>query len=506
MKYRELLTQKVGESVASIMPITGIVLLLSITFAPLRTEDVVSFLFGSFLLVIGMSFFNVGAEMSMIPMGEGIGVQLSKAKKKTGPLLICFILGVIITIAEPDLQVLAEQVPMIPNTVLVFSVAIGVGFFFLLARLRELLHIPVSAILIISYSLVFLVAIFAPNSFIPLSFDSGGVTTGPISVPFILSVGIGMASLRSDKNSKGDSFGLTAVCSIGSVLSVLILGLIYHPNQIPYTSSHTTHVEYTKEVAVGFIRELPKYAFDVMWALIPILLIFILFQIYTKRFHKHQLYRILLGYFYTFIGLVSFLTGANLGFMTIGRNIGIAIVTNCSAFFLVPIGMVIGFFIIRAEPAVQILTKQVEDVTNGSISQKDLTFALAVGMAIAVGLSMIRIIFQIPILYFLVPTYLISLVMTFFVSQLFTGIAFDAGGVASGPMTTTFLLPFAVGACEALGGNILLDAFGIVAFVAMTPLFTIQFLGVRDRLKKTRLQKKYMMQFEKYEDTILFFD
>ncbi len=506
MLHNELLHEKVKESVTSVLPITVIVLLLSITIAPLSAGVLTLFLFGAVLLIVGMGFFTLGVDMSMIPMGEGIGVQLSKARKIIIPLFICFILGIMITIAEPDLQVLAEQVPSISNLRLILTVAVGVGFFLVVAQLRMLFRIPTSYILILFYIIIFSLTFLAPADFIPVSFDSGGVTTGPITVPFIMAIGIGMASVRSDKNSNSDSFGLTAICSMGPILSVLLLGIFYHPKDTVYSSVSIALINTTQEAALEFIRAVPRYAREVAIALIPIAVVFIMFQCIFRRFHSRQLLKMASGFLYSYIGLVLFLTGVNVGFMPAGQYIGSTLAGGKMPWMLVPIGIVIGYFIVRAEPAVQVLTRQVEDVTNGSVTQRSIASALSIGIALAVGLAMLRILTGINIMWFLVPGYLISLLMTFFVPQIFTGIAFDSGGVASGPMTTTFLLPLAMGACEAAGGNILTDAFGIVAMVAMTPLFTIQMLGVVDKIHMKTRKRRFLLQMQQTEDCIVYFE
>lgn len=506
MRHNQLLQEKVYESITSVLPITVIVLLLSITIAPLTPGTLTLFLFGALLLILGMGFFTLGVDMSMIPMGEGIGVQLSKAKRILLPMLVCLALGVLITVAEPDLQVLAGQVPAIPNLTLIFTVAAGVGLFLVVAQLRILLKVPISYILIFFYGIIFLLTIFAPADFIPVSFDSGGVTTGPVTVPFIMALGIGMASVRSDKNSNSDSFGLTAICSIGPVLSVLILGICYHPENAAYTPLSLKELSTTRAVAAEFARAFPAYMKEVAVALIPIAVLFILFQCIFRRFHHRQLLRIFAGFLYSYIGLVLFLTGVNVGFMPAGQYIGSAIAGSKASWALIPVGMIIGYFIVKAEPAVQVLTRQVEDVTNGSITQKSIEHSLSVGIAFAVGIAMLRILTGLNIMWFLVPGYLISLTMTFFVPQIFTGIAFDSGGVASGPMTTTFLLPLAMGACEAAGGNVLTDAFGIVAMVAMTPLFTIQILGLFDSVRRNVRKRKLILQLKEVEDSIVYFE
>lgn len=501
-----LLQEKVYESVTSVLPITIIVLLLSITAAPLSPGTLMLFLFGAVLLIVGMGFFTLGVDMSMIPMGEGIGVQLSKARRIGIPLIVCLVLGILITIAEPDLQVLAEQVPAIPNLTLILTVALGVGAFLVIAQLRILLKIPISYILVFFYGIVFILTIFAPADFIPVAFDSGGVTTGPVTVPFIMALGIGMASVRSDKNSSSDSFGLTAICSIGPILSVLILGICYRPEDAVYTPVEITELLTTRDAALEFARALPAYIEEVAVALVPIAVLFILFQCIFRRFHKRQLIKIVSGFLYSYLGLVLFLTGVNVGFMPAGQYIGSGIAGSRTPWILIPIGMVIGYFIVKAEPAVQVLTRQVEDVTSGSITQKSIGHALSIGIALAVGMAMLRILTGLNIMWFLIPGYLISLAMTFVVPQIFTGIAFDSGGVASGPMTTTFLLPLAMGACEALGGNVLTDAFGIVAMVAMTPLLTIQIMGLADHIRRKVHKRKLTMSLQDVEDTILYFE
>lgn len=506
MRHNEQLLEKVYESVAAVLPITAIVLILSITIAPLTPATLTLFLFGAIMLVLGMGFFTLGADMSMIPMGEGIGAQLSKAKKIYIPLFICFVLGLIITMAEPDLQVLAQQVPSIPNQTLIWTVAIGVGIFLLIAQARMYFKIPLSFVLLFFYAAIFILSYFTPNSFIAVSFDSGGVTTGPITVPFIMALGIGMASVRSDKNSSSDSFGLIAICSIGPILSVLLLGILYNPEEAVYTPVSIGDLTSTRDAAREFAIGLPIYAKEVAVALVPIGILFLLFQIIFKRFHSRQLIKIISGFVYTYIGLVLFLTGVNVGFMPAGQYIGSSIASGSKRWLLVPIGMLIGYFIVKAEPAVQVLTKQVEEVTNGSISKNAISHSLSIGIALAVGLAMLRILTGLSIMWFLIPGYAIALTMTFFVPQMFTGIAFDSGGVASGPMTATFLLPLAMGACEAVGGNIMTDAFGIVAMVAMTPLLTIQLLGLVSRIKMQIEKKRIQAKLSDVEDTILYFD
>ena len=495
----------IKESLQSVLPITAIVLLLCITIAPLNTGVLVLFVFGCLMLIMGMSFFTIGSSISMESLGKGIGIRLSKSKSMLISVIVCFILGVLVTIAEPDLQVLAEQVPTIPTKLLIICVAVGVGLFLSVAMIRAYKLIPLSKLLIVFYSIVIILAFFVPEDFIATAFDSGGVTTGPITVPFIMALGAGMVTMSKDKNSQENSFGLVSLCSIGPILSVLILSICFNPK--PETSTiNIPAVETTKDAFAQFVYAFPTYAKEVLVALLPIAGVFVIFQLISKRYHRHQIAKISVGLVYTYIGLLLFLTGANIGFMPAGRLLGASVAGSNYKYLLIPIGMLIGYFVVAAEPAVHTLKKQVVEVTNGAISQKSVGLALSIGVAFSVGIAMIRVLTGISILPFLIGGYAISLIITFFVPSIYTGIAFDSGGVASGPMTTTFILPFAVGACEMLGGNVMTDAFGAVAMIAMTPMITIQVLGLRGSIMRKRMLKKAYDEFQQIEDDILYFD
>ena len=473
------------ESLQSVLPIFAIVLLLSISYAPLESGVLVMFLFGTLLLIVGMGFFTVGSGISMEPLGEGMGSTLARIKDIRIPLAICFVLGIIITIAEPDLTVLAEQVPSIPNLVLIIAVAVGVGLFLVVSMIRSRLGIKLNTLLLVFYGLVILLAFLAPDDFIPTAFDSGGVTTGPITVPFIMALGAGIAAMSNSKNARENSFGLIALCSIGPILSVLLLSIVFKPES-ETTQTTITIAETTKEAFEAFIEGIPKFAEEVIVAILPIIGVLVVFQIFTKKFNTHQLVKMGVGFVYTYIGLVLFLTGANVGFMPAGRLIGARIAEGDSSFMLVPIGALMGYFVVSAEPAVHSLKRQVEEITNGSVSQKSIGLALSIGVGISVGIAMLRVLTGIPVLPILIFGYVVSLIITFFVPPIYTGIAFDSGGVASGPMSTTFILPFAIGACESLGGNVMTDAFGIVAMVAMTPLIAIQVMGLISEIKRKK--------------------
>lgn len=493
--YQKNLLEKLKESLGAVLPIIGIVLVLCFSIAPIPNSVLMTFVVGAVLLIIGMMFFTLGAEMAMTPMGERIGTKLTNTRKISVVIVLCFILGFIITISEPDLQVLAEQVPSIPNYTLIIAVATGVGIFLVAAVLRMLFGIPLAHMLLILYPIIFILASIVPQDFLTVAFDSGGVTTGPMTVPFIMALGIGFSAVRSDKHAENDSFGLVALCSVGPILAVLLLGLLYHPGESGYEQTMIVKTDNSVEMWQLFQEGLPYYMKEMLISLLPIILFFFIFQIVSLHLHKKTLVKIIIGIIYTYIGLVLFLTGVNVGFMPAGNYLGQVIAGLSYPWIIVPIGMLIGYFIVKAEPAVYVLTEQVEELTSGAISAKAMGMSLSIGVAFSLGLAMVRVLTGISILWFLLPGYAVALGLTFFVPKIFTAIAFDSGGVASGPMTATFLLPFSMGACEALGGNVVTDAFGVVAMVAMTPLITIQILGliyqIQEQMKEKQAAKDY---------------
>jgi len=479
----KILKEKIMEAFSSVLPITVIVLTASVFLAPLPAGTILMFLGGAALLIVGMGFFTLGADMAMMPMGEGIGIHLTKSSKLSLIIFISFLMGTLITMAEPDLQVLAGQFPSVPSTILIVTVACGVGLFLVIAVLRPILKIQLSILLTFFYVITFIIVAFTPATFIPVAFDSGGVTTGPITVPFILAMGVGIALIRSDKHSQDDTFGLVAICSVGPILAVLILGIFFDTSGNVVKAKVFNEASNSRDVVKFFLMEMPKVFEDVIVALGAIVFCFILFQLFTRRFKKHQLARIAVGFIYTLIGLVLFLTGVDAGFSPVGQLLGSQLGESPYKWVLIPLSVIVGYFIVAAEPAVHVLNKQVEQLSSGAITQKMMNRALSIGMAAALALTMTRILYSIPIIYILVPGYAIALILSFFVPKMFTGIAFDSGGVCSGPMSSTFLLPFAMGACQGVGGNLMIDAFGIVAMIAMTPLVVIQMMGLMYKLR-----------------------
>ncbi|MCI8892702.1 MAG: DUF1538 domain-containing protein [Eubacterium sp.] len=473
------LKEKIMESLSAVLPITGIVLFISIFLVPLELGTMFMFLTGAIMLVVGMGFFQLGAEMSMTPLGEGIGVQISKTRRLAAILAIGFTMGTMITISEPDLQVLAHQVPSIPNMTLILTVAVGVGIFLAMAIIRIIFQINLSTILIVLYLAMIGMSFLVPKEFMAVAFDSGGVTTGPMTVPFIMAMGFGLASVRGDKNASSDSFGLVALSSIGPVLAVMLLGCFFNPTQAAYTAMDVADVITTRDLLWEFLASMPPYVKEVLLSLIPVAAVFVVFQLFSHRYQHRQIKRILIGFGYTYIGLVLFLCGVNVGFAPVGSFLGKEIGAAGWRWLLVPLGMVIGYYIVKAEPAIQVLNHQVEGVTNGAVSARSMNRCLSIGVSVSVGLAMLRVLTGLPIYWIVIPGYVIALVMSRFVPKMFVGIAFDSGGVASGPMTTTFLIPLSIGACETIGGNLMTDAFGVVALVALTPLIAVQMMGIQ---------------------------
>ena len=486
MGIRKKLKEKLKEALQAVLPIIGLVLLLSFTIAPISPSILLCFLIGGILLIAGIVFFTLGAELAMSPMGERVGTAMTQSKKLWVVVALSFLLGFIITISVPDLQVLAQQVPAVPNLTLILAVACGVGVFLVVALLRMLFSIALPPFLVCFYAVIFILAFFVPKEFLSVAFDSGGVTTGPMTVPFIMALGVGISATRSDRHAADDSFGLVALCSIGPILAVMMLGLIYNPDSAAYTPPVIPEIADSKQLWNLFAVELPTYMKEIALSLLPIVLFFAVFQALILKLSGRNLTRILIGLVYTYIGLVLFLTGVNVGFMPAGNYLGQVLAGLSHPWVIVPIAMVMGYFIVKAEPAVYVLNKQVEEITDGAIPARAMGTALSAGVAISLGIAMIRVLTGISILWILIPGYTIALVISFFVPKIYTAIAFDSGGVASGPMTAAFLLPLAQGACVALGGNIVTDAFGVVAMVAMTPLITIQVMGLYSKLAEKK--------------------
>lgn len=505
MKKELLNTLK--ESLVSVLPVTLIIFVMALTpVVTLNGLEVGVFAGSAILLIFGIGLFNIGAKQAMSTMGSHIALGLTKSKKIWLIVLIFLFMGLLITVAEPDLSVLAEQVKgIVTNYVLMISIGAGVGIFLVLGILKVIFNKDLNLLLMFAYFLVFAITAVLISSgksnFIALSFDSGGVTTGPMTVPFIMALGMGIAATVGGKKVKENSFGIVSLCSIGPILAVLILGLFLNTNQLdPSEMFNLSTYEMTDQVFVRFGYAILNELKNVAISLGLIVIFFLVINYIFIKLPKNELKKIFIGIGNTFFGLVLFLSAAETGFLPIGFKVGVQIATF-SPVLLIGFAFVLGFVVVLAEPAVRILTVQVSDITTGSISKRSMLIALSVGVGLAIGLSMIRIVYDFSILYFLVPGYAISLGLAFFVPKIYTAIAFDSGGVASGPITSTFILPFAIGACSIINPDSLLNnAFGIVAMVALTPLITIQILGFKGVFAKHLRYKNRMKTILLTED------
>ncbi len=505
----EKFKEKVRESISSVLPISVIILIICLFIVPIGTNAMTMFILGALLLIVGMGFFSLGSEMSMSVIGERIGAHLSRTKNIWFIAFIGFILGTITTIAEPDLQVLAAQITDVPNFVLILTVGIGVGVFLSIAMLRIVFGIKLSRLLVFFYLIVFIISFFVPAEFLPLSFDSGGVTTGPLTVPFIVAFGIGIASVRISKDQGGDSFGLVALCSIGPIIAVLVLGLLYNVKGLDYVPTNEL-IEYQQSTQIGttLAQSLKDNFLEVLESLVPLAVFFFLYSLFALKVAKQEIKKVAVGVIYTLFGIAVFLTGVKLGFLPVGTLLGERFGAVLDKKFMIPLMMLVGYFIVNAEPAVRVLVKQVHDITDGMVNERILLGTLSVGMMIALILSLFRAWYGIPLYCFIIPGYILALGLSFFAPEVFTSIAFDSGGVASGPLTASFLLPLIIGVCETSNRtniNVMQDAFGLVALVALMPLITIQVVGIMYKYKHDKyFEDELKERLEASDDIVVF--
>ncbi len=473
---------KLKEVLYSVLPITIIVLILNFTLTPIQTPVLVRFLIGAALIIVGLTIFLVGVDIGITPIGNNMGTAITKSNKLWIVVIAGLVLGFVISVAEPDLHILAGQVDsvtsgLISKASIVVVVSLGVAIMLAIGLIRIVFNFPLYKLLTIIYGVIFALAIFCSPEFLAISFDASGATTGALTVPFILALAMGVSSMKKDsKASEKDSFGLVAIASTGAILSVILMNIISKTDKMTGVLEQNV---VSDSILAPFLHEFPKIAGEIFIALLPILLLLLVFRKSAFSLSARGLRKILFGLLFTFVGLVLFLVGVNAGFMDVGTIVGYSIASLDNKMHVVLVGFVLGVVTILAEPAVYVLTHQIEDVTSGYVRRKVVMFTLAIGVGISVALSMIRILIpELQLWQYLLPGYIISIVMSFFVPKLFVGIAFDSGGVASGPMTATFILAYAQGAAEAIeGANVLVDGFGMIAMVAMTPLIALQILG-----------------------------
>lgn len=486
-----IILSKLKEVVFAVLPITVLVLLLHFTAVPLETPMLIRFIIGALLIVFGLTVFLFGVDTGIAQIGNTMGSAVAKSNKLWVVAAAGLILGFFISVAEPDLHILAGMVDavsagLIAKGPIVVVVSAGIAVMTAVGLLRILYNIPLYILLFVLYGVIFVLALFTSPAFLAISFDASGATTGALTVPFILALAAGVSRLKKDSSSaENDSFGLVALASSGAVIAVMVMSIMAGTESI--TGTAETHTA-SGAVIAPFLHAFPVIAGEVLIALAPVLAIFLLFQKIKFKLSGAAVRRILFGVLFTFAGLVVFLVGVNAGFMEVGRAAGYALASMDNKFFVVGTGFLLGFVTILAEPAVYVLTHQIEDVTSGYVSRKLVLAALSIGVGTAVALSLVRILVPgLELRHYLLPGYMISVSLMFFVPKLFVGIAFDSGGVASGPMTATFILAFTQGAAGAVkGADVLADGFGMIAMVAMTPLIALQVLGLLFKLKSKK--------------------
>ncbi len=486
-----VLITKFKEVLSSVIPITIIVLILNFTITPLETAIIIRFLIGVVFLIIGLTIFLIGVDIGITPIGNHMGGTLAKSNKLWYVAIAGLILGFFISVAEPDLHILAGQVDsvssgLIAKESIVIIVSLGISIMLAIGLGRIVYNIPLYKLLTVIYGIIFILACITSPEFLAISFDASGATTGALTVPFILALAIGVSNLKKDsKASEKDSFGLVAIASTGAIISVMIMSILSKTNTI---TGNLETKEISDSIIATFLKEIFKVGPEIIIALLPILILFLIFQKISFRLPKREVRKILFGVLFTFIGLVIFLVGVNAGFMDAGSIIGYSIATLDNKMYVVLIGFILGVVTILAEPAVYVLTRQIESVTSGYVKRGIVMFTLAIGVGIAVALSVIRILIpELQLWQYLLPGYLISIILSYLAPKLFVGIAFDSGGVASGPMTATFILAYTQGAAEAVeGANVIVDGFGVIAMVAMTPLIALQILGMLFKIKSKK--------------------
>lgn len=479
-RQQTLIRKSIREAALSVLPVILIVLALCLLFVPVSTDLLISFLLGACLVIAGIGLFSLGAERSMTPIGNEIGTALTKTAKLPLILVTSFVTGFAVTMAEPDLQVLASDVPFINSQVLIFCVSAGVGFFMAVCMLRILKGWKLRTILLAVYIPIFVLAFLSDADFLPVAFDAGGVTTGPMTVPFILALGMGVSAIRSDSAAEADSFGLVGLSSAGPILVVLLLGFFYDNADSAAVAEDAAAVSYasTTQLTATYLSRFPQYLREMALALLPVTVLLFLFQAALIHMAKADLLRILVGLLYTYAGLVLFMTGVGVGFSPMGTVLGTSIAGGPYPWLIVPAVMLLGRNVIEAEPAVAVMERQIEEVSAGSIPGAAIRRALRIAVMLAMGCSAIRVLTGISLLWFIVPGYAAAFILAFLIPDIYTSIAFDSGGVASGPMTASFLLPFIMGACVSTGGSIMQDAFGVVSLVAMFPILSVEIVGL----------------------------
>ena len=465
--------KRLGQSAIATIAIMAVVfLLMAVGVLPFESNLVIAFLIGGAMLAIGQAMFLVGIDLSILEVGRRAGTRLMRMKKIWLILIFGLVFGFVTTIAEPDAQVLIAQItsfnPFLSTWLILSLFGIGAGLFVSFALFRVLKKVPLKYCLLVLYAIIFILAIFAPSEYLGFSFDAGSVATGTITAPFLLSLVIGICSVRSG-STKDDNFGAVAIVSTGPIIAVLILGIIAGPMA-------SAGVE--TEAAVGFVPILVENIKDVSIALSPLLVIFILLQIFILKLPLRQAIKALVGFLISYVGLICFLTGVFYGFSPMGTFVGENL-AGLGTWLILLLGAVLGFLIVFTEPSILVLAGEVEDVTSTLLKKWVIYLALGIGIAISVTIGLVHVVYNVNLWYIILPVMAVAILLSFVIPPIFTGIAFDSGGIASGTMTVAFILPICTGLSGVInGGNVLTEAFGLAGIVASVPILTIEILGL----------------------------
>lgn len=475
-----LLAEKTKDVTRTLLPVVILVLLLCFTLVDVESNVFTRFLVGSVMLLIGLSIFLWGVDLAMNPIGEHMSREIATSRTFLKLAILSFLLGFLITVAEPDMLVLGSQIEaasggVMSASVIVYMVSIGVGVLISLGVFRLLGDMPLNRFMMITYGVIFILAIFVSEEFLAIAFDSSGATTGALTTPFILAISLGLSIIKGGRHSEENAFGLVGIMSAGPILAVMLLSVLTGQKNI-----QSSEVEFiVSEGVLGPIMDvLPTIFVESIIALLPITILFFIFNFTKFKLSEDELSRIIKGLLLTLVGLVLFLTAAASGFMDMGRIIGMEL-AGMNKWLLIGIGFLMGLIVVLVEPAVHVLGQQIEEVTGGHIPLNLIRITLSIGVGLAIALSMVRIVVpEVKLWYFIIPGFAMAIVLSFVSEPVFVGIAYDAGGVASGPMTATFVLAFAQGAASVIeSADVMIDGFGVIAMVAMAPVFSLMVLG-----------------------------
>ncbi len=484
-----LLQSKTKEVAQSLIPVVIFVGVLSMAFIRIDFPIVQRFFIGSGLVFFGLSIFLWGVDQSMEPIGYHMAHEIATSKGLFKTVILSFLLGFLITIAEPDVLILAGQVEgasggSLESNFLVMMISVGVGVLISIASIRILTGFKYNLMMLIIYFGILLLGTRISEEFLAISFDSSGATTGALTTPFVLAISVGLSRTKGGKSAEENAFGMVGAMSAGPILAVMLISVLSGQSNIQGSAQEFIT---TDAVLAPIIADFRGTFFNSIKALIPIIILFFVFNFFKFKISRKETIRVIRGLIYTVLGLTLFLVGSHTGFMDMGRVLGYGIAEKYSTYLPI-IGLILGMLVVLAEPAVHVLAEQVEDVTAGNIKNSLLRMTLSIGVGIAIALSMLKIMSpNIQLWFFILPGFLISIALSFFVDPIFTGIAFDAGGVASGPMAATFILAFAQGVADQVPtADVLKDGFGIIAMIAMTPIISIMVLGAINKVQMLR--------------------